>query len=287
MMGEERAMTEIEFESYVGRVEETSGVVEGTQLDLMAAIFDKSWDECAPYNFLPPLWHWLLFQSPVRQSSIGADGHPKRGGFMPPISLPRRMFAGARLEFIRPLRRGEAVTRKALIKSITPKSGRSGNLVFVTVSYEIAGDDGIAIKEEQDIVFREPALANSSAKSAPTALTTAASSYPVEEILQPDPVMLFRFSAATGNSHRIHYDQSYSRDEEGYPDLVVHGPLQAIWLADMGRRHLGRELTTFSFKGLKPAFVNRPLRGGFRSQGESAELAVLDEGAETLTAQAR
>lgn len=281
-------MITAEIEKYVGTVQQSACDVEGPQLDLMAGIFDTSWRECAPDDILPPLWHWLLFQAPIKRSEIGADGHPQRGGFLPPIPLPRRMFAGARVEFLRSLRRGERVERRATIKSITPKSGRSGNLVFVTVQYEIVSDRGVAIREEQDLVYRESVSKRPSAR--PETPNTAAGipSFAIEETIIPDPVMLFRFSAATGNSHRIHYDLPYAQNEEGYPDLVVHGPLQAMWLADICRRQLGRNLEMFTFKGLKPAFVNRPLRGTFRENESGVVLAVLDQfGEASLEARAR
>ncbi len=208
---------------------------------------------------LPPLWHWMLFQDWVPAREVGPDGHPKRGGFLPPLTdLPRRMWAGGRVGFHGELKLGEAVSRTSTILKIEEKQGGSGRLVFVTLRHEIRGAAGLAVSEEQDLVYR-PAdtgkAAPAKAEAAPALPAGAAT-----RTLTPDPVMLFRFSALTGNGHRIHYDRPYAEGEENYPGLVVHGPLQAILLADQFRRAWpGRRLATFSFRGRKPAFAGRPL----------------------------
>lgn len=210
-------------------------------------------------GILPPLWHWMLFQDWVPARAVGADGHPKRGGFLPRLAdLPRRMWAGGRVGFHGDLKIGEAVSRTSTILKIEEKKGGSGRLVFVTLRHEISGAAGLAVSEEQDLVYR-PADTGTAAP----AKTEAASPLPPAaaiRTLTPDPVMLFRFSALTGNGHRIHYDRAYAENEENYPGLVVHGPLQAILLADQFRRTWpGRALRTFTFRGRKPAFAGQPL----------------------------
>ena len=197
---------------------------------------------------MPPLWHWMLFQDWVPAPAIGPDGHPRRGGFLPPVhDLPRRMWAGGRLVFHAPLRPGDPVRRTSTILDVTEKSGGSGRLVFVTVEHRIEGPEGLAIEEQQDIVYRgaegaavKPALP---AHAAPPGAHQAS--------VLPDPVLLFRYSALTGNGHRIHYDLDYVRDVEGYPGLIVHGPLQATWLAGL---LAGRDVRRFTFRGRRPAF---------------------------------
>jgi 3-methylfumaryl-CoA hydratase len=204
---------------------------------------------------LPPLWHWALFPHIVSQSQVGADGHPKRGGFLPPVTLPRRMWAGSRVRFERPLAVGSEVTRTSQILDVAEKEGRTGKLVFVRLRHELEDLDGPLISEEQDIVYREsPATRHIAATSplAPTAFTW-------QREIVPDPVLLFRYSADTFNGHRIHYDRTYAREQEGYPALVVHGPLTATLLIDLVRRSLpGESIASFSFKAINPLFDHAP-----------------------------
>ncbi len=219
---------------------------------------------------LPPLWHWMLFQDWAPAPALGPDGHPERGGFLPPVhDLPRRMWAGGRLSFHRPLRPGERVRRTSSIEAVREKQGGSGRLVFVTVRHRIEGDAGLAVEEAQDIVYR--GAEGAAVKGAEAAGPAPAGSLSAEVV--PDPVLLFRYSALTGNGHRIHYDQDYVRGVEGYPGLVVHGPLQATWLAGLLR---GRALTRFSFKGLRPAFHGRRLALQAWEDGQGFALRTLD-----------
>ena len=201
---------------------------------------------------LPPLWQWFYFLNPTPESRIGQDGHPKRGGFLPPVVLPRRMFAGARMRFLAPLIIGEAATRHGEVTKITEKTGSSGKLVFVTVSYRISQNQRLCIEEEQDIVYREAGAP----VSAPKILETAANlpQHSWSRKVTPDPVLLFRFSALTFNAHRIHYDRHYAMNEEGYPGLVVHGPLTAVMLMELVREHCQQPVQSFSFRGKAPLF---------------------------------
>jgi 3-methylfumaryl-CoA hydratase len=213
---------------------------------------------------LPPGWHWIFFNRFVPRQALGRDGHPKRGGFLPPITLPRRMWAGGRLTYERPLTIGGEGTRESTIKKVEAKSGRAGKLVFVTVGHRITCDGIVCVTEEQDIVYREPAASG--------ARTAAAAPAPHDgtwsEEMRPDTVLLFRYSALTANGHRIHYDQDYARQEESYPDLVVHGPLTATLLQGFAVAHAGRPLAMFEFRGMAPLFVSAPFRLEGKAAGE-------------------
>jgi 3-methylfumaryl-CoA hydratase len=208
-----------------------------------------------PGDALPPLWHWLYFLPVDRQSELGPDGHPHRGGFLPPVELPRRMWAGSRLEFHRPLRVGEAVTRTSRIQGVRLKEGKTGPLVFVEVRHEICGPQGAALTENHDIVYRErcrPSEATTKPLSAPELCAW-------QRTIHPDDVMLFRYSALTFNGHRIHYDRRYAREVEGYPGLVVHGPLIATLLTDLLRRSLARtQVARIAFRATCPLFDTAP-----------------------------
>lgn len=206
---------------------------------------------------LPPLWHWFYFLPRVPQSMLGSDGHPQRGGFMPPIPYPRRMFAGGRLRFHRPLIIGQSARREGVIRNVVQKSGRSGSLAFVTVGYSVLQQGEVCIEEEQDIVYREP--------GPPVAAPQPIPLPPVPEgawsrTVVPDTQLLFRFSALTFNAHRIHYDQPYAMSEEGYPGLVVHGPLTAILLLELVRHNTSSGIAGFSFRGQAPLFDLAPFR---------------------------
>lgn len=206
---------------------------------------------------LPALWHWFYFLPRAPQMLLDVDGHPQRGGFLPPIPLPRRMFAGAQLSFRQPLRIGVPATRRGEIVRIEHKNGRSGPLAFVTVSYRIEQDGVLCIEERQDIVYREPGLPIPMPALHPfPALPAGATA----RLLRPDTRLLFRFSALTYNAHRIHYDRAYALHEEGYPALVVHGPLSAVLLADLVEQTMQIAMHTFHFKGVKPLFDERPMR---------------------------
>ena len=203
---------------------------------------------------LPLLHHWLYFWDVKPPEGLGPDGHPAKGGFLPPIPLPRRMWAGGRLTFHKPLLIGGDVTKTSTILSVTEKTGRTGTLVFVTVRHELDGGDGVAITEEQDLVYREAATA-----ALPMPVSGPAPQADWLEQIDPNSVLLFRYSALTMNGHRIHYDRPYAVEKEAYPALVVHGPLQATLLIDIARRNLDVPITGFSFRGQQPAFDGVPL----------------------------
>ena len=244
-----------DLSAWVGRREQVSDVLELARTNALRAALGEA-QPLAAGDVLPLLHHWLYFWDVRPPEGLGADGHPARGGFLPPASLPRRMWAGGRLKFHKPLRVGEQVSRTSTILKVEAKSGKSGQLVFVTVEHQLAGAAGLAIVEEQDIVYREPAAPG--ATTAPTPLAQPPRAAWRRDVF-PDTVLLFRYSALTMNGHRIHYDRPYAMDEEAYPALVVHGPLQATLLADLAAKNLTAPITGFDFRGQSPAFDNVPL----------------------------
>ena len=246
-----------QFQQWIGRRERQLDDLDPWRARAAAAMLDCEALDLRPGAPLPPLWQWFYFLATVPQSSLSLDGHPQRGGFMPPIELPRRMFAGSRMTFHRPLRLGQPAERRAEIRDVQQKAGRSGGLAFVTVDYAYYQADKLSIEEQQDIVYREAGAP----VSAPQALDPPALEEGIwSREFSADSRVLFRFSALTFNAHRIHYDRAYARDEEGYPGLIVHGPLTAMLLADLVRRNDARRVATFSFRGAAPLFDLAPLR---------------------------
>ncbi|MGI4813604.1 MAG: FAS1-like dehydratase domain-containing protein [Janthinobacterium lividum] len=243
-------MQTADLRQWIDRREVMAAVLTPVPAAALAATLDRDASEPAAGALLPPLWHWLYATPVERQSELDVDGHVRRGGFVPPIALPRRMWAGGRLEYHHPLRIGEHIVRTSRITAIREVEGRSGPLVFVTVLHETANQLGVALSEEHDIVYRDMPRAGqvSQPKHAPTDETFA------REIV-PDPVLLFRYSALTFNGHRIHYDRPYATETEGYPGLLVHGPLIATLLADLARRQRpDATVRRFEFKALHPLF---------------------------------
>lgn len=252
---------------WIGRTEHVHDDLALTQARSACAMFDADNLTLSEGSALPPLWQWFYFLPRAPQSQLDVDGHPKRGSFMPPVALPRRMFAGARVIMHQPLRLGVPARREGVIHEVASKTGRSGALAFVTVRYRFVQDDVLCLEEEQDIVYREP--------GAPVAapITRAWDDAPPGAIVRdihPDSRLLFRFSALTFNAHRIHYDREYALLEEGYPGLVVHGPLNAMLLMQLAEQaeqqeatRLGRSVrrpTEFSFRGVAPVFDTGPIR---------------------------
>jgi 3-methylfumaryl-CoA hydratase len=221
----------------------------------LAATLDRDDPKPQPGEELPPLWHWLYFLPVARQSELAPDGHPKRGSFLPPVPLPRRMWAGARFEFHRPLRIGESIIRKSTIADVSMKEGRSGPLIFVLVRHDIAGPAGLALVEEHDIVYRPEPGPDDKGQSPRAAAPTGAV---WRRDINANGVMLFRYSALIFVAHRIHYDRRYATEVEGYPGLVVHGPLIATLLADLLRRNSNAALKSFRFRAVSPLFDTAP-----------------------------
>ena len=239
-----------DFSNWLGRSEQMVDVLELSRSNALCAALGKDGPRKIG-DAMPLLHHWLYFWNVLPADVLGPDGHPAKGAFLPPVALPRRMWAGGRIKFIAPLVLGDQVTRLSTIKSITAKSGKSGDLIFVTVEHRVSGGGGLALIEEQDLVYK--------GETAPGAIAAPASSGPAptapwQTQIMPDPVLLFRYSALTMNGHRIHYDLPYAQDVEAYPGLVVHGPLQATLLADHALTALGKPLAGFDFRGQTPAF---------------------------------
>ncbi|GAB3405817.1 acyl-CoA dehydrogenase [Massilia agilis] len=242
------------LQQWVGKTETLDTRVGAATANAMAATLDRA-DTFKEGDALPPLWHWAYFWSAAPQSEIGPDGHPRRGGFLPPVPLPRRMWAGGRLSFAEPLPVEGMATRTSQVMSVTPKSGASGSLVFVTVKHELAHAGRVCVTEEHDIVYRPLPTPGAAAPAPKMAPLDAAWS----RIVTPDPVLLFRYSALTFNGHRIHYDRRYVTKVEGYPGLIVHGPLIATLLADLLRRHMpDARMATFSFRAVGSLFDIEP-----------------------------
>jgi 3-methylfumaryl-CoA hydratase len=254
------------LQGWVGRAHTVDDLAAPGPLAGLASLLDHETPPWTPGE-LPPLAHWLYFLPRARQSLLDADGHAKRGDFLPPVPLPRRMWAGSRVRFLEPIPLGDSISRRSTIASVTAKSGRSGPMVFVTVKHEVMVGATTAVVEEQDIVYRAPATANnaSAPANAPAMASAPAAAAPAPPRSQttrsfiPDPIKLFRFSALTFNAHRIHYDRDYARDVEGYPGLVVHGPLVATLLMDHYLRQArGLKLNAFTFRAERPLFDTAP-----------------------------
>ncbi|HEY2021742.1 FAS1-like dehydratase domain-containing protein [Paraburkholderia sp.] len=226
-------------------------------------------------NTVPPLWHWLYFLPVAPLADVGADGHPERGGFLPPVPLPRRMWAGGRLAFHAPLTVGERARRTSTIANIEDKTGRSGRLVFVTIQHTIEVNGELKLEEEHDIVYRE--APRQGARPQQPALAPEGESW--RRTIDADPVMLFRYSALTFNGHRIHYDYPYVTQVEGYPGLVVHGPLIATLLVDLVRREMPHAtMQSFAFRALRPTFAGQPftVNGKPSADGKTIDLWAKD-----------
>jgi 3-methylfumaryl-CoA hydratase len=245
------------LQEWIGRQEYADDEVTLPAVRRLAAMLDRSSDDYRSGVPIPGSWYVTLFASTVRQSELGADGHPRKGQFLPPVPFPRRMFAGRRVWFHEQLRIGDAVSRVSRIESITPKRGRSGEMCFVTVRHEISAPRGLAVVEEQDIVYREAPPADGVKRESSPASQGDSPDWSRE--LTPDAVMVFRYSAITFNAHRIHYDAAYTREREGYPDLVVNGGLTTLLLWEFAAAKSGRLLKASSSRNLKPLFVGRPL----------------------------
>ena len=247
------------LKSWVGRTEILADDLTATPVRGLSATLDRDDPAPVPGTALPPLWHWLYFLPQHRQSELGPDGHAKRGGFLPPVPLPRRMWAGGRLtwEEANPLVVGDAVQRRSRIESVTHKTGRTGDLLFVLVRHEIANVRGLSVAEEHDIVYRAAARPDDPVSPPVPAEQGAA----WQQEITPDDVLLFRYSALTFNGHRIHYDRRYVTEVEGYPGLIVHGPLIATLLVDLVCRQMpGAFVKAFSFKAVRPTFDLHPFR---------------------------
>jgi len=274
------------YEAWVGREEVRTERLAAWPVQALAATLGL---DAAPVagEPLPPGWHWIFFNPVVARGGLGPDGHPQRGGFLPPIELPRRMWAGSRVQYLRAPTVDSLATRTSRIARVEHKVGRRGSLWFVTVEHTIGIGNQICIVEEQDIVYREADPPGAAARAASPPRSESPTEWGCD--IQPDTTLLFRYSALTFNGHRIHYDADYTRQVEGYPGLVVHGPLTATWLQGLAVVHAqGRELAAFEFRGVSPLFCGHAVRleGRQESPGTLALWACGPSGELAMTATA-
>ena len=266
-----------ELSRWIGKSETVDDAVSPTPYAALSATLDSPAERPALGTPLPPLWHWLYFLPLYRQSEVGPDGHARRGGFLPPVPLPRRMWAGSQFEFKAPLRVGDRIRRVSTIADVTEKSGRTGPLVFVRVRHEITANDNAApsLVEFHDIVYREAPRP----QDAPPPPKRAPEHSPWMRRWVPDDVLLFRYSALTFNGHRIHYDRRYVTEVEGYPGLIVHGPLIATLLLDLLRWQLpSASVARYEFRAVRPLFDIHPFDvcGEPAADGRSVKLWAKD-----------
>jgi len=264
------------LKSWIGRTEVEHDRADEGRIAGFAALLDH---DAPPWEAgeAPPLSHWLWFHTHARQSELGPDGHPRRGGFLPPVELPRRMWAGSRIRFLAPVPIGNAIRRVSTIRNVEAKSGKSGAMIFVTVSHEIFANGTCAVIDEHDIVYREAPKPGSAAP--PVAPDARPSDF--RRTIHPDPVLLFRYSALTFNGHRIHYDRDYCREVEGYPGLVVHGPLIATLLMDhFLRARPGTRVARFAFRAQRPLFDIAPFDLCLAETAKGAEIWARNQAGE-------
>jgi 3-methylfumaryl-CoA hydratase len=243
-----------DLSAWIGRTETREDIATPGVVARLAATLDHDGAHWAP-DALPPLGHWLCFLPDAAQSALDVDGHPRRGGFLPPVPLPRRMWAGSRVRFLAAVPLGKTLRRVSRIASVTEKSGRSGNMVFVTVVHQVDAGGPTLVHEEQDLVYREAP----SPGSTPSIGEPSVGQPEWQASLTPDPALLFRYSALTFNTHRIHYDLPYATQEEGHAGLIVHGPLTATLLLDGLLRRQPRHLQSFSFRALMPLIAGQTM----------------------------
>lgn len=274
------------LEQWIGKSETYLERITPFPSNALSATLDREYPEYCEGTALPPLWHWLHFLPIFKLSDAGYDGHAALGGFLPPVPLPRRMWAGSRLNFHAPMLIGQKLKKISTIKSVQTKAGRSGQLVFVTVGHQVFDGDILGIDEEHDIVYREEPKGDAPVGAPPQAPDT----WDFSREIDPDPVLLFRYSALTFNGHRIHYDQPFCVNSEGYKGLVVHGPLLATLLLDLLRREQPEAtVKTFEFKAVSTIFDNETfsVQGAADKDGKTIHLwALRQDGALAMNAKA-
>ncbi len=276
-----------ELAGWVGRSALARDIVTAAMVDGLHATLDHDTAPVREGDPAPQGIHWLCATLKVRARDIGADGHPHLGLLLPPVKLPRRMWAGSVIDFHRPIRTGERIERHSTILSITPKTGSAGPLVFVETQHELRAGGERALTERHTIVFRSPPDTSRHGKVESKGAAPNEAPADFSHTVRPDPVMLFRYSALTFNGHRIHYDQPYVTGVEGYPGLVVHGPLIATLLLDLvASRHGDNALKRFSFRGVAPAYGDEPLTLEARTSADGLALrAVSGDGRVITTAE--
>jgi 3-methylfumaryl-CoA hydratase len=279
------AATLAHLQSWQGKTEHRRDQLVLNPVRAMSATLDREDGEPLNGDALPHLWHWLYFLPLAKQREIGPDGHPKRGGFLPPVPLPRRMWAGGRLQWHQPMHLGEEVQRISTIEKVQHKTGRSGELLFVQVLHTFSNAQGVCLEETHDIVFRPEADPNAPPMPGVKPVHTAV----WQRDIVPDDVLLFRYSALTFNSHRIHYDRQYVTEVEKYPGLLVHGPLTQTLLLDLFRReHPGVVLKEFNVRAVSPLYdiYDFTVEGAPDGDGKAKLWALNHEGRLAMSADA-
>lgn len=267
---------------WIGRTKDQTETVSASWCNRLAATLDREGD-LQDGDVLPALWHFITHPPLVATAELDVDGHAMRGDFLPPVALPRRMWAGSRFTFHRDLYIGDEVTKTSTIENIEMKQGRSGALCFVTISHTLSVAGEVRISEAQDLVFRE--AATNAAPSKSSAGETRQEDF--TRTVAPSEILLFRYSALTFNSHRIHYDREYVTGVEGYPGLIFHGPLTATLLANLAVEETGERLVAFSFRGWAPLFDTADFTMSGVRNGSDVELwATTPQGAIAMTATA-
>ncbi|WP_193096449.1 MaoC family dehydratase N-terminal domain-containing protein [Brevibacterium sp. FME17] len=281
-------MTEINLQDWVGRSHTEEDIASGVSAARLATLLEQDVSSSTEPATLFPLGHWLHFaEDDVPMSELGNDGHVKLGGFMPPVGLPRRMWAGSKLQFHSPILAGQKLSRTTTIESITEKTGGSGTLCFVVLRHEVSADGVLATTDRHTIVYREATSAPEGSAAAPArADTPAPEGWDWVRSVRPNEVMLFRYSALTFNSHRIHYDHPYVTEVEGYPGLVTHGPLTATLLLDaFMKNHPESTIATYDFRAKSPLFANEQIHLVGRSTGANThELEAIGPDGKTAIA---
>lgn len=276
---------DISYGDWTPSVETETENIDLTQVRKMAGVLDLDEAEFNAGTPLPPMWHWLFFLHRAPTANIGPDGHPKRGGFFPPIELQRRMFAGEQIKFHAPLLVGQPATRTGTITRLDEKEGRNGRMVLASAQYRIEQDGKLCVEDTHDIVYIGGG--GTTPAPGPDSFTPPEGAWHRE--IKADPVFLFRYSALSFNSHRIHYDREYAQNEEGYPGLIVHGPLTALLLAELARTNVDAPMTQFSFRGRAPIFEPWPFHvvGDLGDDGSAELQAVRNDATVAMTATAQ
>ena len=273
------------YDGWIGKSMATEALVTAYQADALTATLDRDDPPYREGDAIPPGWHLFYMREVVKLKDTGPDGHPKRGNFLPPIDLPRRMWAGTKATYHQPIHVGETIRQVSTIEAVTPKTGKTGNLVFIKLKHEISGEHGLATSEIQDVVYREEAPPGAAAVKPPPAPGEAV----WKRTIHPTPVLLFRYSALTMNSHRIHYDRTYVTEVEKYPGLLVHGPLTFTLLLDLFRREMpDTALKGFAVRAVSPLYDihNFTVEGAPDGDGAARLWALNHEGGLAMSAEA-
>lgn len=274
-----------QYQAWIGKQSSTKALVTAYQADALTATLDRDDPPYKEGDVIPPGWHLFYIREVVKLRDTAEDGHPKRGDFLPPIDLPRRMWAGTKATYHKPIHVGENISNITTIESVTPKVGKTGQLVFLKLKNEISGEDGVATTELQDVVYREEAQPGMAAPEPPPPPGEAL----WKRTIHPSPVLLFRYSALTMNSHRIHYDRTYVTEVEKYPGLLVHGPLTFTLLLDLFRReNADKILKSFSVRAVSPIYDTHDfvVEGAPDGDGDATLWALNHEGRLAMSAKA-